>query len=290
MDNSHSTKTAETIQFNVGRVISKDGTPIGYRQAGTGPGLVILHGGARASQHYLRLAAALADQFTVCLPDRRGRGLSGPRGDGYSVKKEIEDIRAIFQETGARFVFGHSAGGFIALEAAVELPVEKLAVYEPPISIHGSIDFSFLPHLEKALARGDGAAAFVIFLKGLRLDWMTGLPFWVLYPMARMMLNDADGREMIALIPTVIWEAKEIQRLDSTEERYRAIRAGTLLLGGSRSPAYLRDVLPILAKTIPHVRQVEFPGLNHNAPDQNAPELVAAEMKRFLSREATTGA
>jgi pimeloyl-ACP methyl ester carboxylesterase len=286
MSVTNSKNITESFQVKLGHVTSTDGTTIGYRQVGSGPGIVILHGGARASQHYLVLANELAKWFTVYLPDRRGRGLSGPCGDGYSIKKETEDIHAVLEKTGARWVFGHSAGGFIGLEAAIELPIEKLVVYEPPISIHGSVDFSFLPHLEQTLAGNDGAAAFVIFLKGLRLNWMTKLPFWLLYPMARLMLNDADGQEMIALIPTAIWEAREVQRLDSTEERYRAIRADTLLLSGSQSPAYLRDSLPILEKIIPHARWIEFPGYDHQAPDQKAPEIIAARLKKFLLTKA----
>ena len=60
---------------------------IGYRQTGSGPGLVVLHGGMRAAQHYLVLAEALADGYTVYIQDRRGRGLSGPPGENYSKEK-----------------------------------------------------------------------------------------------------------------------------------------------------------------------------------------------------------
>ncbi|HTX93279.1 MAG TPA: alpha/beta hydrolase [Anaerolineales bacterium] len=276
-------KTEDLPRYSEGKVISKDGTTIGYRQKGRGPGVVILHGGGRASQHYLLLADELANWFTVYIPDRRGRGLSGPVGEDYSIHKETDDLDALLQATGACRVFGHSAGGFIALETAIELPVEKLAVYEPPVSIRGSIDFSFLPRMEKALSDQDGAAAFVIFLKGLRLNWMTRLPFWLLYPMARQMLRDADGQEMVRLLPTAIWEAREVERLDSTEARYAAIRADTLLMSGSRSPAYLRDSLPILERIIPHARWIEYPGYDHQAPDQKAPKVIAARLKEFYS-------
>jgi len=62
-------------------VVSRDGTTIGYRQMGSGPGLVLVHGGMQASQNLMKLATALAAEFTVCVLDRRGRGLSGPFGD-----------------------------------------------------------------------------------------------------------------------------------------------------------------------------------------------------------------
>src|SRR6266498_1429020 len=268
--------------FCVDHVTSVDGTTIGYRQIGKGPGLIVVHGGARASHHYLRLAEMLSDSYTVYLPDRRGRGLSGPKGEDYTIRREIEDLRALSQKTNARMLFGHSAGGFIALEVALALPIEKLALYEPAISIDGSIDFGWIRPLEKALARNDGAAAFVFLAKGLHLNWMSELPFWFWYPLARLMLRDAEGREMVSLVPTIVWEAKEIQRLDSTYQRYRSISADTLLLCGSKSPAYLRNILPTLAKTIPRARHIELPGLNHNAPDQDAPEIMAATLKGFL--------
>ncbi len=171
----------------------------------------------------------------------------------------------------------------MALEAAVALPIEKLALYEPAVSIDGSVDFSWIEPMQRAFARKDGAAAFVIFAKGLHLHWLTELPFWFWYPLARLMLRDAEGQEMVSLLPTIVWEAKEMQRLDSTYKRYRSISADTLLLCGSKSPAYLRNILPTLAKTIPHAEHIELSGLNHNAPDQDAPERIASELKQFFS-------
>lgn len=58
--------------------LSRDGTAIGYRLIGHGPGLVVLHGAASSAYNHLQLAGELSDAFTMILPDRRGRGLSGP--------------------------------------------------------------------------------------------------------------------------------------------------------------------------------------------------------------------
>jgi pimeloyl-ACP methyl ester carboxylesterase len=276
----------DPIQSNTGRVTSADGTIIGYRQVGRGPGLVILHGGMRASQHYLRLGEALANTFTVYIPDRRGRGLSGPPGDDYSIQKELEDLRALLKKSDASMLFGHSAGGFFALEAALKLPIKKLALYEPAVSINGSLNLDWLSAFEQALKRDDPAAAFVIFFKGLRLHWTSRLPAWVLAVFSHLMLRTDDGREMAELLPTGIWEIKAFQRLEQagqTYQRYQHIQAETLLLGGSRSPDYLRNVLPILSKDIAHAHMIEMPGLDHNAPDQNAIEAVAAELRKFFT-------
>jgi pimeloyl-ACP methyl ester carboxylesterase len=64
--------------MTTGSVLSKDGTRIGYLRVGQGPAVVLLHGSNESARSHTQLALALADAFTVYLPDRRGRGLSGP--------------------------------------------------------------------------------------------------------------------------------------------------------------------------------------------------------------------
>jgi len=62
--------------------------------------------------------------------DRRGRGDSG----GYSIEREVDDLDAVASTTGSEpFVYGHSSGGALALEAAAHgVGLRKIAVYEPP--------------------------------------------------------------------------------------------------------------------------------------------------------------
>lgn len=271
--------------FTTGEVISADGTPIGYRQIGRGPGLVIMHGGARASQHYLRLAQALADDFTVIIPDRRGRGLSGPPGRLYSIQREIDDLQAILFQTRAHRVFGHSAGGFFALESALRLPIFKLALYEPAALVDGTLSLDWLPKLEQALARQDKVSAMVIFLKGLRLNWLSDLPGWMIAPMARALLLQKEGQEMAALLPSLVWEAGEIQYLQHSGlsyQRYAKVPAKTLLLSGTSSADYLRSIAHHLADAIPRANVIDLERQGHNAPDQDAPEEVAEQLRAFF--------
>lgn len=60
----------------------------------------------------------MADQFRLYVPDRRGRGMSGPYSKDQGLDDEVEDVEALLRETGAHYVFGLSAGAVIALEAA----------------------------------------------------------------------------------------------------------------------------------------------------------------------------
>src|SRR6476660_7088322 len=96
------------VPYSVHRVMSADSTIIGYRQLGSGPGLILVHGGMMGSQNFMKLGHALADTFTVYIPDRRGRGLSGSHGN-YSLKREAEDMCAVVGKTGATNIFGLSS-------------------------------------------------------------------------------------------------------------------------------------------------------------------------------------
>src|SRR5215475_15433968 len=126
------TDTKNATQPATGFVTSQDGTRIGYRQVGRGPGLVVLHGSMQWAGSHMRLAAALADAFTVYLPDRRGRGASGPAGDAYGMAREVEDVQALIEATGAGNLFGVSSSGLVALQAALTVPgIRRVAVYEP---------------------------------------------------------------------------------------------------------------------------------------------------------------
>src|SRR5258707_9148170 len=111
-----STATARE-HYSIGSVTSQDGTTISYRQLGYGPGVVLLHGAMESAQSHMQLAEALADTFTVYVPDRRGRGLSGPYGKDYSIQEDVEDMDALLTKTGAHYVFGVSSGGLIWLQA-----------------------------------------------------------------------------------------------------------------------------------------------------------------------------
>ena len=117
-------------------VRSADGTPIAYDRTGQGPVLIMVGGAmtTRNSGSRPQLASLLADRFTVIDYDRRGRGGSGDT-QPYTPQREIEDIEALIDATGpAASLYGHSSGGCLALDAAVQLgpKVSKLAIYEAP--------------------------------------------------------------------------------------------------------------------------------------------------------------
>jgi hypothetical protein len=66
-------------------------------------------------------------------------------------------------------------------------------------------------------------------------------------------------------------------------EDFRAVQPQVLLLGGSKSPAYLRAALDGLGRVLPRSKRVVFPGLDHLGPDNDGkPERVAQELRCFF--------
>ncbi len=119
---------------------SANGATIGYRTVGSGPAVIVIPGVLSIAADFDTFADVVAESFTVHTLERRGRGGSGPQDSEYCMAIEREDVIALQKKTHATFLFGHSYGGLIALETARDNAlVKKVAVYEPGISVNGSI-------------------------------------------------------------------------------------------------------------------------------------------------------
>lgn len=279
-----------------GSVISKDGTTIGYRQLGCGPGIVLVQGTMGTAQNFMQLAEALADTFTVYLPDRRSRGISGPGSNEYGIQKEVEDLDALLTKTGVHNVFGLSSGAMIALQAARTLPaIHKLAIFEPPFFLNGSLPTALVARYEREMAEGKTAAALITGMKAGQMGppIMNVMPRWLLEQLTNGMMKSEEKKgsgdyvPMRALASTLHNDFQLVTEMSDTLESFGAIRAEVLLLGGSKSPAYLKHAVDALAKVLPHATRIEFSGLGHgaawNTDRGGKPKRVAQELRRFFA-------
>lgn len=280
-------------EYDKGEVRSPDGTTIGYRRYGDGPGLILLHGGMLASQHLTKLAGAMAGDYAVYVPDRRGRGLSGGHGDDFHVTREVEDVQTLVSATGASKVFGLSSGALVALRTALVTPVlERVALYEPPLSVGGSVPVDWVPRYERELAADRPAAALITILKGLRTEPTANrLPRSVLLPLmaigSRLLrASSGDDVSILELIPTQRFDMRVIEEMAETAQDYTGLQARVLLLGGSKSPAYFGVALEKLAAVLPHVRRATLTGLGHSGPENDGdPAAVAEALREFFAQQ-----
>ena len=136
-------------------VDSPDRTRIAFDRSGSGPPLVIVLGAFCDRSTSKPLAALLAPSYTVYEYDRRGRGDSDD-GLPCSIESEVEDLAAVIGAAGEPpFVYGHSSGGILALEAAGRgVEMRGLAVYEPPYTGGHHPGPEFGEHLDDLVASG----------------------------------------------------------------------------------------------------------------------------------------
>ena len=270
-----------------GSARSQDGTAIAYETLGAGEGLVVLGGAWRSGRDYLHLARALAQSFEVHVIDRRGRGRSGPQGPSYGLERELEDLFAVQTQTAATIVFGHSYGGLIALEAARRSSVfSDVVVYEPGVSVAGSIPLGWIPRYRALLAAGDRRGAFATMVRGAggAPPALERMPLWYVKLMLRLFINEDRWRQIDPLLEAGLTEHEQVAALDqSTADRYRDVIARVVLLGGDKSRPHLTTALfGQLTATIANCSSELIAGLDHTAPDEKAPDLVAERARHHL--------
>ena len=110
---------------------TNDGAPvIAGRRAGSGPRILLIHGGPGLGFDYLReLAEELAVENDVAWYQQRGLAPSEVGGP-YTVEADIDDARRVLDtlDWETAYVVGHSWGGHLAIYVAEALPERVLGV------------------------------------------------------------------------------------------------------------------------------------------------------------------
>lgn len=117
--------------------IPVDGATIHVRVGGKGPAVVLLHGFGDTGDMWVPLAADLAKDHTVVVPDLRGMGLSSITDSGYDKRTQAGDIREVLATLGIEHsvVVGHDIGTMVAYAYAARYPerTDRLVVMDAPV-------------------------------------------------------------------------------------------------------------------------------------------------------------
>ena len=252
----------------------------GYREAGSGPGVVCLHCSASSSGQWRPLMDRLADRFRLIAADLYGCGRSPAWPDARTmwIDDQLALLEPVFARAGERFhVVGHSYGGAIALKAALKYGarVRSLVLYEPVL-------FALLmreaPESDAAseirAVRDDMLALEPARAAERFIDYWMGRGNWAATPESRRPV-------LLQAMKAVRPEWHSAFNEPTAPEAFRAIDAPILLLTGSASTAAARAVAAILARSLSRVSVQELPGAGHMAP-VTAPERVNPLIERFL--------
>lgn len=224
---------------------TSDGGELTGWVSGSGPRVLLLHGGPGLSFDYLDdLATELGDGYQIAAYQQRGLApstLDGP----FDVATQVDDVRRVLDALGwdRATVLGHSWGGHLALHVATALPdrLHGVLAVDPLGAVGDGGEKAFEAEMEartpedvrekaremdeRAMA-GEGSEADMI--ESLRLFWPAYFASWADAPP----MPDIRG-SLPAYAETFTSIHAEIASL---EQRLPSIRVPVGFVAGGRSP------------------------------------------------------
>lgn len=274
--------TSENIKTPDGGTLELFST--GAELASAGSGVVVVTASMVTAADYTRFAQKLSAALgrPVHTFNRRGRGASSPQAEDYTLDADIRDLEAVMKHTSSTDVFGHSFGGAVALHAARTLPVERLAVYDPAVSVNHSVKADWTAEYERATAAGDDGRALAVLTKGLETGAFSRMPLSMLTIANKLTAGTHVGKQMRELMRTGVREIKAIIAADMPAEPFLELPLETLIVVGEKSPAYfgvacgqIHDVLSGSSYTI-------LQGSGHDGV-LRAPDRLITELSDFFA-------
>ncbi len=132
--------SAQSFDFPAGftqREVATNGATIHVRSGGSGPAVVLLHGYGETGDMWIPLAADLARDHTVVVPDLRGLGRSSKPDGGFDKKTQAADVSGVMDALGVQQadVVAHDIGNMVAFQVAAQFPsrVRRLVLIDAPV-------------------------------------------------------------------------------------------------------------------------------------------------------------
>jgi pimeloyl-ACP methyl ester carboxylesterase len=266
------------------------GQRVGYRMAGEGPLVVLIHGITSRSDVWLEVMEDLSQDHTVVAPDLIGHGRSAkPRGD-YSLGAYAAGVRDLLAVLGFErgTVVGHSFGGGIAMQFAYLFPeyTERMALIASGglgREVHPLLRAATLPGSEWVLpllarewsVRAGDAVRSVAAKLGLEAG-----PDLAEFARGYASLTEEGASEaFIHTMRSVI--DHDGQRVSALDRLYLADQLPTLIVWGTDDP-----VIPVehgrrAHEIIDHSQYVEIEGSGH-WPMLDAPDRLYGELTSFI--------
>jgi pimeloyl-ACP methyl ester carboxylesterase len=258
-------------------VTSEDGTVLGADVIGTGPTLLLVHGGTADRTRWAPLVPLLEDEFSCVLMDRRGRATSTREAADYAIEREGEDVLAMLTALPRpAMVFGHSYGASVTTTVLDRLPADAVVLYEPPFDTagHEMIPAALLERWAGLLADGRREEVLESFYRDVlrfddpAIDALRPLPMW---------------QARVAAVHTVVREGDAVRALRPAP--VRPAMPVRILLGEVTTPA-LAASTRAAAELIEGSELTVLPGQGHVAID-SATELVAQHVRETWARAAS---
>ena len=248
----------------------KTASGIAYDVRGSGPVVVLLTGSNLDRRMWNREAAWLSNNYRVVRYDLRAHGESDTATKPFS---HLDDLTLLLDELAIpkATLIGLSAGAFIALDAALDLPnrVERVVLAGPGVSGYtGKNPPSFPPEMYTAIQRKEYRKVSEILLQS---------PVFTVAPEAQDLV-----RQMVTENERLWTVDRALMKLQApTLGRLEQVRVPTLVVIGEKD-AFQQDHAELIAARVPGARLVRVPGGTHIV-NLSSPKEFEAAVHAFLS-------
>jgi proline-specific peptidase len=279
--------------------VELDGITQAYEVVGEGPACLVHSGGPGIDSGYLRMSP-LESRMTMVYLDPVGSGKSGllPGGD-YSVVEYARRLELLREHLGLTrpFLMGHSHGGFVALQHALDYPsrVRGLMVYaSAPTYSSDLLDEAarqLAAFAERWPDRPEAVAAVRLYQHNREDNLVTDRNSFLEYMTTLLPAYYADFRKTTKALGTQ--PTLTISAYDPARRRYEwdvrgrlgTIDVPTLVLAGTYDficpPVWSREI----HAEIPDSELIEFTDSGH-FPHVEEPEKFFGSVHRFVAEVA----
>ena len=250
------------------------------------PTLLLLHSSGATHRQWRQLIAQLGRGWRILAPDLFGYG-DTPMPERLSsrrsiVQDELNLLGALLHQVdGPVHVIGHSYGGAVALELALQHPdrIASLAAYEP-------VMFALLRDSPQQAAWSEIAQVAQRQVELVEAGDLRGaashfIGYWTA-PGAFEAMPETIQATVATGMPKVAAEFGEVLRRCDTQPDFSALTMPVLLLCGSDTTCAVRGVIAELRRLLPAPSFVQVAGARHMAPLQQ-PDLVNPLLVDFLA-------
>lgn len=272
------------------RTVTLHGHSITYRQEGTGPVLLLIHGMAGSLETWRSVIGPLAHDATVLAVDLPGHGGSSPGGGDYSLGSLAAGLRDVLTALGhdRATLVGHSLGGGIAMQFSYQFPemTERLVLVSSGglgLEVNPALRAASLPGANlflsvtaEATRRASGIAGRV--LRAAHSPSRPGLDELV---RSYSSLADADRRfAFLATVRSVV--GLNGQTVAAGDRLYLAKELPVLLVWGAEDPIIPVEHARAAHELLPDSTLAVFDGVGH-FPQVEAPQRFVASLQEFCA-------
>jgi len=247
----------------------KTASGIAYDVQGSGPFLVLLTGSNLDRRMWNREAEWLSKTYTVVRYDLRAHGESDTATTEFTHLNDLAGVLDALKIEKATLI-GLSAGAFIALDAALDLPnrVERIVLAGPGVSGYtGKNPPSFPPEMFAAIQANEYRKVSEILLKS---------PVFAVAPESQPLV-----RQMVTENERLWTVDRALMKLQPpTYGRLDQVKVPTLVIVGEND-IYQRDHAEVIAAKVPGARLVVVPGGTHIV-NMSSPKEFEAAVRAFL--------